>query len=135
MDRCNKTLFAMTTTTMPMTMILRPIATHLRRPQHPNDKTHFNRHQEHHRRPLAAAFCSLRRPIRPLFCSASDDVSLQQLLHQFDPKIPIEEAVTPPSSWYTDPSFFDLELHRLFYRGWQAVGSPVASLFAYIFRF
>ena len=27
MDRCNKTLFAMTTTMMPMTMIFRPIAT------------------------------------------------------------------------------------------------------------
>ncbi|XP_062164249.1 choline monooxygenase, chloroplastic isoform X1 [Alnus glutinosa] len=105
-------------------MILRPIATHLhlQRPQYPNEKTQSNRHQEHHRRPLAAAFCSLRRPIPPPFYSTCDDVSLQQLVHQFNPKVPIEEAVTPPSSWYTDPSFFDLELHRVFYRGWQAVG-------------
>ncbi|XP_030456390.2 choline monooxygenase, chloroplastic isoform X2 [Syzygium oleosum] len=41
---------------------------------------------------------------------------------EFDPALPIEEASTPPSSWYTDPSFLDLELDRVFYRGWQAVG-------------
>ncbi|PKI52627.1 hypothetical protein CRG98_026967 [Punica granatum] len=43
-------------------------------------------------------------------------------IDDFDPKIPIEEAATPPSSWYTEQSFFDLELDRVFYRGWQAVG-------------
>lgn len=112
-----------------MPMILRPIATHLQRPECPNPKTHSNRHQQHHRRPLAAAFCSLRRPIPPPFNSASGDVSLQKLVHQFDPKVPIEEAVTPPSSWYTDPSFFDLELQRVFHRGWQAVGSPLVFTF------
>ncbi|QCD98628.1 hypothetical protein DEO72_LG6g3350 [Vigna unguiculata] len=36
---------------------------------------------------------------------------------------PIEEAVTPLTSWYTDPSFFHLELDRVFYRGWQVVGN------------
>ncbi|KAF3452685.1 hypothetical protein FNV43_RR03118 [Rhamnella rubrinervis] len=46
----------------------------------------------------------------------------QALVAQFDPKIPIEEAITPPSSWYTDPSFYTFELDRIFYRGWQAVG-------------
>ncbi|KAJ6699750.1 CHOLINE MONOOXYGENASE CHLOROPLASTIC [Salix purpurea] len=46
----------------------------------------------------------------------------QNLVDEFDPNIPIEKALTPPSSWYTDPSFFDFELHRVFYRGWQAVG-------------
>uniref|UniRef100_A0A2N9IPB8 Choline monooxygenase, chloroplastic n=1 Tax=Fagus sylvatica TaxID=28930 RepID=A0A2N9IPB8_FAGSY len=45
-----------------------------------------------------------------------------KLVHEFDPKIPVEKAVTPPSSWYTHPSFFQLELHRVFYKGWQAVG-------------
>ncbi|KAM7473531.1 hypothetical protein LguiB_020774 [Lonicera macranthoides] len=44
------------------------------------------------------------------------------LVDEFDPKIPIEKALTPPSSWYTHPSFLSLELDRLFYRGWQAVG-------------
>jgi len=46
----------------------------------------------------------------------------QRLVHQFNPKTPIEEAVTPPTSWYTHPSFFHLELDRVFYRGWQVVG-------------
>lgn len=46
----------------------------------------------------------------------------RSLTDQFNPKIPIEEALTPPSSWYTHPSFLSLELDRLFYRGWQAVG-------------
>lgn len=47
----------------------------------------------------------------------------RKLVDEFDPKIPLEKAQTPPSSWYTDPSFLSLELDRLFYRGWQAVGS------------
>ncbi|GAV59711.1 Rieske domain-containing protein/Ring_hydroxyl_A domain-containing protein [Cephalotus follicularis] len=46
----------------------------------------------------------------------------QNLVYQFDPKIPIEKATTPPSSWYTHPSFLSLEFHHVFYRGWQAVG-------------
>lgn len=46
----------------------------------------------------------------------------QRLIHHFNPKTPIEEAITPPTSWYTDPSFFHLELDRVFYRGWQVVG-------------
>lgn len=44
------------------------------------------------------------------------------LLKDFNPQIPLQEAQTPPSSWYTDPSFHELELHHIFYRGWQAVG-------------
>lgn len=55
--------------------------------------------------------------------SSSDLVVSQRLVQQFNPNIPIEKAVTPPSSWYIDPSFFHLELDRVFYRGWQAVGS------------
>ncbi|GAB4838303.1 hypothetical protein Ancab_027833 [Ancistrocladus abbreviatus] len=46
----------------------------------------------------------------------------RRLVYEFDPSIPIEESSTPPSSWYTDPSFYSLELDRVFYRGWQAVG-------------
>ena len=49
-------------------------------------------------------------------------VGAPTLVDQFDPTIPIERAVTPPSSWYTDPSFYALELDSVFYRGWQAVG-------------
>ncbi|KAK3007637.1 hypothetical protein RJ639_013105 [Escallonia herrerae] len=46
----------------------------------------------------------------------------RSLVDDFNPKIPIEQAFTPPTSWYTDPTFFSLELDRVFYRGWQAVG-------------
>ncbi|GMQ07302.1 hypothetical protein CsSME_00051553 [Camellia sinensis var. sinensis] len=46
----------------------------------------------------------------------------RRLVYQFDPKIPLEEALTPPSSWYTQPSFLSLEFDRVFFRGWQAVG-------------
>ncbi|KAM6597820.1 hypothetical protein CsatA_008344 [Cannabis sativa] len=51
-------------------------------------------------------------------------VSVKNIVHEFDfdPKIKIEEAVTPPSNWYTDPSFFARELDRVFYKGWQFVG-------------
>nr|DAD45855.1 TPA_asm: hypothetical protein HUJ06_004085 [Nelumbo nucifera] len=54
--------------------------------------------------------------------SSEASVGALRLVHEFNPKIPLEEAVTPPSSWYTDPSFLELELDRVFYRGWQAVG-------------
>ena len=50
-----------------------------------------------------------------------------KLVHEFDPKVPVEKAVTPPNSWYTDPSFFQEELERVFYRGWQAVGLGVSN--------
>ncbi|KAK1322985.1 hypothetical protein QJS10_CPA02g01552 [Acorus calamus] len=45
-----------------------------------------------------------------------------ELARDFDPMVPLEEAWTPPSSWYTDPGFLSLEIDRVFFRGWQAVG-------------
>ncbi|XP_010046909.2 choline monooxygenase, chloroplastic [Eucalyptus grandis] len=54
--------------------------------------------------------------------AAAPPSSAESLVDDFDSELPIEEALTPPSSWYTDPSFLDLELDRVFYRGWQAVG-------------
>lgn len=60
--------------------------------------------------------------------------SLPRLVEEFDPKVPIEEAVTPPSSWYTEPSFLALELDRVFSRGWLAAGSLSHFLFSpYLF--
>ncbi|XP_076947700.1 choline monooxygenase, chloroplastic-like [Bidens hawaiensis] len=44
------------------------------------------------------------------------------LVQEFNPNIPIEEALTPPSSWYTSPDFLSLEFDQVFFRGWQAVG-------------
>lgn len=52
---------------------------------------------------------------------------MERLVAEFNPKIPVEEAVTPPSSWYTDPDFYGFELNRVFYNGWQAVGTPFSS--------
>lgn len=42
---------------------------------------------------------------------------------------PISRAETIPSAWYTDPSFYDLELEAVFRRTWQLVGpsAPVAE--------
>lgn len=50
----------------------------------------------------------------------SDDVAA--LVKEFDPTIPLDKAVTPPSSWYTHSAFLHLEMERVFSRGWQAVG-------------
>ncbi|KAG8376410.1 hypothetical protein BUALT_Bualt09G0060600 [Buddleja alternifolia] len=47
---------------------------------------------------------------------------LRKMVREFDPKIAIEEAWTPPSSWYTDPDFYSLELNQVFYKGWHPVG-------------
>ncbi|PON46131.1 3-phenylpropionate/cinnamic acid dioxygenase, alpha subunit [Trema orientale] len=66
------------------------------------------------RRGIFKACCSLENP--------RVEGHALSLVDQFDPRIAIEEAVTPPSSWYTHPSFYDLELRRVFYRGWQLVG-------------
>lgn len=58
----------------------------------------------------------------------------QKLVQEFDPKIPIEEAVTPPSSWYTDPSFYNHELNQVFFKGWQAVGmTSLHHFFVYLY--
>ncbi|CAL5049979.1 unnamed protein product [Urochloa decumbens] len=47
---------------------------------------------------------------------------VRRLVAEFDPAVPLEAAVTPPSGWYTDADFLQLELDRVFLRGWQAVG-------------
>ncbi|KAK9097804.1 hypothetical protein Syun_024849 [Stephania yunnanensis] len=69
--------------------------------------------------PVAPAFGGLR--LLGLL-SILFPLTLILVVEEFDPKTPLEQALTPPSSWYTDPSFLDLELHRVFHRGWQAVG-------------
>ncbi|XAR63757.1 Choline monooxygenase [Bertholletia excelsa] len=77
-------------------------------------------------------FVARRRSSLPVFYSNEPHLSYssspeyldeaRRLVHQFDPKIPVRHAVTPPSSWYTHPSFYSLEFDRIFFRGWQAVG-------------
>ncbi|KAJ9128410.1 hypothetical protein P3X46_035065 [Hevea brasiliensis] len=66
-------------------------------------------------RPFKVSCCVLHNP-------SSLHIHCQKLVNEFEPRIPIEKTLTPPRSWYTDPSFYDYELHRIFYGGWQAVG-------------
>ncbi|XP_077222239.1 choline monooxygenase, putative (CMO-like) isoform X2 [Tasmannia lanceolata] len=58
------------------------------------------------------------------FSASNSEIPIESLrsVEDFNPRIPLQEALTPPSSWYTDPSFLALEFERVFYRGWQAVG-------------
>ncbi|KAK6139762.1 hypothetical protein DH2020_026522 [Rehmannia glutinosa] len=58
------------------------------------------------------------------FPVTSNHGKIRRLVQEFNPEIPIEEAFTPPSSWYTDPDFYSLELNQIFYKGWQPVGTP-----------
>ncbi|KAL8096112.1 choline monooxygenase, chloroplastic-like isoform X1 [Apium graveolens] len=55
-------------------------------------------------------------------CNSSLISEGRLLVDEFDPKIPIEKASTPPSSWYTNPSFLSLEFDRIFHRGWLVAG-------------
>lgn len=41
----------------------------------------------------------------------------------FDPSVPVEEARTPPSSWYTSETFERLEKERVFNRSWVYAGA------------
>ena len=45
------------------------------------------------------------------------------LLAEFNPSLPIEEASTPPVSWYTNDSFHRAEMERIFHRHWIQVGN------------
>ncbi|KAF7837973.1 choline monooxygenase, chloroplastic [Senna tora] len=85
--------------------------------------TNLNNLAHKHRCPnRILTFCSFGDPnlVSPSQVALDDAHTLVQ---HFDPKIPLQKAITPPTSWYTHPSFFQLELHRVFYTGWQAVGS------------
>lgn len=54
------------------------------------------------------------------------------LVHEFNPNIPIQEAITPPSSWYTSPDFLSLEFDHVFFKGWQAVGNHIISFLLFL---
>ena len=56
--------------------------------------------------------------------AAAESDHARRLVAEFDPAVPLEAAVTPPSGWYTDADLLRLELDRVFLRGWQAVGTP-----------
>ncbi|KAG9456165.1 hypothetical protein H6P81_000673 [Aristolochia fimbriata] len=77
-------------------------------------------------RRFKASSLLLNFPSRSLSCKATMSSAIsshvRRMVESFDPSIPLQEAATPPSCWYTEPSFLDVELERVFYRGWQAVG-------------
>ncbi|KAL7137108.1 hypothetical protein ABFS83_10G072100 [Erythranthe nasuta] len=54
--------------------------------------------------------------------SENNNGRVKKMIGEFNREIPIEEAFTPPSSWYTDSEFYTHELTQIFYRGWQPVG-------------
>ncbi|HXI04367.1 MAG TPA: aromatic ring-hydroxylating dioxygenase subunit alpha [Candidatus Saccharimonadales bacterium] len=44
----------------------------------------------------------------------------EEEIARFDPSVPLDEASTPPSAWYTDPGVYALERSRVFGRSWLA---------------
>jgi len=51
-----------------------------------------------------------------------DTETLQREIESFEPGLPIERAWMPPSSWYTDPAFHDLDRKTVFRDHWVCVG-------------
>jgi len=49
-------------------------------------------------------------------------VTLQQEIDAFNPSIPLEQAETPPSSWYKSNEIYEAERHRVFAPHWQVIG-------------
>jgi choline monooxygenase len=43
-------------------------------------------------------------------------------MKRFDPSLPLAEACTIPSSWYTNPQVYKEECQRTFRNSWQAIG-------------
>ncbi|MCA9692345.1 MAG: aromatic ring-hydroxylating dioxygenase subunit alpha [Myxococcales bacterium] len=50
-----------------------------------------------------------------------DPAARRREIERFNPNLPIEEAATPPSSWYTAPALYELERRAVFARSWQPV--------------
>jgi choline monooxygenase len=47
---------------------------------------------------------------------------LRDLLDEFDSNLPLEQARTIPSTWYTDPAMYGAESQKVFQSSWVAVG-------------
>jgi phenylpropionate dioxygenase-like ring-hydroxylating dioxygenase large terminal subunit len=48
--------------------------------------------------------------------------SLREIIANYNPSAPLNEASTPPASWYSDPRILELERHTVFSRSWQLGG-------------
>ena len=42
--------------------------------------------------------------------------TFDEILDNFDPTRGLEDSRTPPYTWYTDPTFFEHEVERVFQR-------------------
>jgi hypothetical protein len=45
--------------------------------------------------------------------------SVRQIIESYNSELALEQAATPPASWYTDPRIADLEQRTVFSRSWQ----------------
>ena len=48
--------------------------------------------------------------------------SVKDIIETYNPDLPLADASTPPSRWYTDPRIFELEKQTVFARSWQMAG-------------
>ena len=46
-------------------------------------------------------------------------MNLDEIIASYDPTLPLEEALTIPSSWYLNPELAELEKQTVFSRSWQ----------------
>ena len=54
---------------------------------------------------------------------ASKFSSISAYLKEFDPHIPLDEAFTPPNTWYTSPIFYEQEIEHIWKKNWVCVDS------------
>jgi phenylpropionate dioxygenase-like ring-hydroxylating dioxygenase large terminal subunit len=47
--------------------------------------------------------------------------SLREIIANYNPSAPLNEASTPPASWYSDPRILELEQRTVFSRSWQLI--------------
>ncbi len=52
----------------------------------------------------------------------NDDIGLQETLAHFNANLPLEEAFTPPASWYISDRILELEKVTTFSTSWLFVG-------------
>ena len=50
-------------------------------------------------------------------------LSVASIFNGFDPNIPLDEAFTPPSNWYTSPAFYEKEIKLVWKKNWVCIDS------------
>ena len=48
--------------------------------------------------------------------------SIKNIIENYNPNVPLDEASTPPAAWYSDARIFELEHRTVFSHSWQMVG-------------